>query len=170
MSAPPQPTGPGAMWGPPPPPRPEPDSRPLHHRKRVWLGGVALFLCGAAITGMGTQGQADQANAAARAQPAAMATATTTTTATVTASPSAAPTPTITVTAASTVTVTATATITADSATQPPDGSSWGGSAGGYTTDPGYGPTALCNDGTYSYSAHHRGTCSHHGGVAVWYR
>jgi hypothetical protein len=32
------------------------------------------------------------------------------------------------------------------------------------------GPTALCNDGTYSYSANHSGTCSHHGGVAVWYK
>jgi hypothetical protein len=32
------------------------------------------------------------------------------------------------------------------------------------------GPTALCVDGTVSYSAHHQGTCSHHGGVAQWYR
>lgn len=32
------------------------------------------------------------------------------------------------------------------------------------------GATALCNDGTYSYAAHHQGACSHHGGVAVWYR
>jgi hypothetical protein len=30
------------------------------------------------------------------------------------------------------------------------------------------GATARCNDGTYSYSTHHSGTCSHHGGVAVW--
>ncbi|WP_431221094.1 DUF3761 domain-containing protein [Leifsonia xyli] len=37
--------------------------------------------------------------------------------------------------------------------------------------DPGAGgATALCNDGTLSFSAHHQGTCSHHGGVAVWYR
>jgi Protein of unknown function (DUF3761) len=28
--------------------------------------------------------------------------------------------------------------------------------------------TALCEDGTQSYSHHHRGTCSHHGGVARW--
>jgi ssDNA-binding Zn-finger/Zn-ribbon topoisomerase 1 len=35
---------------------------------------------------------------------------------------------------------------------------------------PASGPTAHCRDGTYSYSANHRGTCSHHGGVAVWYR
>jgi F0F1-type ATP synthase membrane subunit b/b' len=31
------------------------------------------------------------------------------------------------------------------------------------------GATARCRDGTYSYSASRRGTCSHHGGVAVWY-
>src|SRR6266516_4709936 len=30
------------------------------------------------------------------------------------------------------------------------------------------GATALCNDGTYSYSQHRRGTCSHHGGVRSW--
>jgi uncharacterized protein DUF3761 len=29
-------------------------------------------------------------------------------------------------------------------------------------------PTAMCRDGTYSYSANRRGTCSHHGGVAEW--
>jgi hypothetical protein len=32
------------------------------------------------------------------------------------------------------------------------------------------GATALCNDGTYSYAAHHQGACSHHGGVAVFYK
>jgi Protein of unknown function (DUF3761) len=30
------------------------------------------------------------------------------------------------------------------------------------------GATAQCRDGTYSYSAHRSGTCSHHGGVATW--
>jgi len=30
------------------------------------------------------------------------------------------------------------------------------------------GATARCNDGTYSYSTTRSGTCSHHGGVAVW--
>ena len=34
--------------------------------------------------------------------------------------------------------------------------------------DPPPGATALCKDGTYSYSATRSGTCSHHGGVAVW--
>jgi outer membrane murein-binding lipoprotein Lpp len=28
--------------------------------------------------------------------------------------------------------------------------------------------TARCNDGTYSFSQHHSGTCSWHGGVAAW--
>lgn len=28
--------------------------------------------------------------------------------------------------------------------------------------------TALCRDGTYSFSENRRGTCSHHGGVAEW--
>jgi uncharacterized protein YraI len=31
------------------------------------------------------------------------------------------------------------------------------------------GATARCRDGTYSFSQHRRGTCSHHGGVAEWY-
>ncbi len=30
------------------------------------------------------------------------------------------------------------------------------------------GATAKCRDGTYSFSLHASGTCSHHGGVAVW--
>lgn len=32
------------------------------------------------------------------------------------------------------------------------------------------GATAKCKDGSYSYSAHARGTCSHHRGVKYWYR
>lgn len=30
------------------------------------------------------------------------------------------------------------------------------------------GATAKCVDGTFSFSEHHSGTCSHHGGVAEW--
>lgn len=30
------------------------------------------------------------------------------------------------------------------------------------------GATAICEDGSYSYSLYHSGTCSHHGGVAEW--
>jgi hypothetical protein len=30
------------------------------------------------------------------------------------------------------------------------------------------GATARCRDGAWSFSEHHRGTCSHHGGVAAW--
>ena len=29
-------------------------------------------------------------------------------------------------------------------------------------------PTAKCKDGSLSYSTHHTGSCSHHGGVAQW--
>jgi hypothetical protein len=35
---------------------------------------------------------------------------------------------------------------------------------------PGGGATALCNDGSYSYAAHHQGACSRHGGVKVFYK
>lgn len=31
------------------------------------------------------------------------------------------------------------------------------------------GASAQCGDGSYSFSRHHSGTCSHHGGVATWY-
>ena len=30
------------------------------------------------------------------------------------------------------------------------------------------GATAGCRDGTWSFSEHRQGTCSHHGGVAAW--
>lgn len=33
---------------------------------------------------------------------------------------------------------------------------------------PPAGATAQCNDGTYSFSQHHSGTCSSHGGVSRW--
>lgn len=36
-----------------------------------------------------------------------------------------------------------------------------------YNTAP-EGASALCRDGTYSFSRSRRGTCSHHGGVAKW--
>ena len=32
------------------------------------------------------------------------------------------------------------------------------------------GATAQCNDGSLSFAAHHQGACSHHGGVAVFYK
>lgn len=31
------------------------------------------------------------------------------------------------------------------------------------------GASAKCRDGTYSFSQHRRGTCSHHGGVGIWF-
>jgi hypothetical protein len=30
------------------------------------------------------------------------------------------------------------------------------------------GASAKCRDGSYSFSQHRRGTCSHHGGVSIW--
>lgn len=37
------------------------------------------------------------------------------------------------------------------------------------TINPAYGRvSASCSDGTQSYSHHHRGTCSGHGGVSAW--
>jgi len=30
------------------------------------------------------------------------------------------------------------------------------------------GASAKCGDGSFSFSLHHRGTCSHHGGVTEW--
>ena len=30
------------------------------------------------------------------------------------------------------------------------------------------GASAQCRDGSFSFSEHHRGTCSYHGGVASW--
>ncbi|MET8009883.1 DUF3761 domain-containing protein [Streptomyces sp. NPDC005271] len=49
-------------------------------------------------------------------------------------------------------------------------GGSTSGSAGssGSQNEAPAGATARCNDGTYSYSQHRRGTCSHHDGVATW--
>ncbi|HEY3947623.1 DUF3761 domain-containing protein [Phenylobacterium sp.] len=31
-----------------------------------------------------------------------------------------------------------------------------------------HGASARCGDGSYSFSEHHQGTCSHHGGVSTW--
>lgn len=48
-------------------------------------------------------------------------------------------------------------------------------SAGNWVPSPSYnpnltpgGPSAICGDGTYSYSQSSSGTCSHHGGVSSW--
>ncbi len=37
-----------------------------------------------------------------------------------------------------------------------------------YSSSVPSGASALCRDGTYSFSKHRSGTCSHHGGVAQW--
>jgi hypothetical protein len=36
------------------------------------------------------------------------------------------------------------------------------------TGEPPVGASAQCRDGSYSFSRHHQGTCSHHGGVSHW--
>ncbi|MGA5565442.1 DUF3761 domain-containing protein [Streptomyces platensis] len=50
------------------------------------------------------------------------------------------------------------------------DGGSGSTSGGEEEAQAPAGASAQCNDGTYSYSAHRRGTCSHHHGVAFWLR
>jgi hypothetical protein len=37
-----------------------------------------------------------------------------------------------------------------------------------YAPAPAVGPSAICRDGSPSYSQNRSGTCSHHGGVAQW--
>jgi len=37
-----------------------------------------------------------------------------------------------------------------------------------YSNSPPAGASAVCGDGTYSFSQSRRGTCSHHGGVSQW--
>lgn len=58
-------------------------------------------------------------------------------------------------------------TPTADVSAPPIDG---GGGGTEPPVAPGGGATALCNDGTYSYAAHHQGACSSHGGVNIFYK
>ena len=41
-------------------------------------------------------------------------------------------------------------------------------SAAASAASPPPGATAHCTDGSYSFSTHHSGSCSHHGGVAAW--
>jgi hypothetical protein len=55
-----------------------------------------------------------------------------------------------------------------DAAESDSNASSSSSSSSGGSPQAPVGATALCGDGTYSYSAHRRGTCSHHGGVAGW--
>jgi hypothetical protein len=43
-----------------------------------------------------------------------------------------------------------------------------GGAPGLVGAGPPVGATAICRDGDYSFSTHHTGTCSRHGGVRQW--
>ncbi|MCV7036323.1 DUF3761 domain-containing protein [Mycobacterium heckeshornense] len=42
------------------------------------------------------------------------------------------------------------------------------GAPGPFGGGPPVGATAICRDGDYSFSTHHSGTCSGHGGVRWW--
>ncbi len=104
--------------------------------------------------------------------PTSTATATITNTPTITETPTITMTPTVTETPTRTSTSTATPTVTKTATGTPAPTSTRLPTATESYISPGSssGATALCNDGTLSYSATHQGTCSHHGGVAVWYK
>ncbi|SES34505.1 hypothetical protein [Streptomyces qinglanensis] len=109
----------------PPAPRP-PDTRPLHKRVLVWVGGVALFVAG---VGIGATGEDGQQPVGDEAKPA------TTVTATRTATPDPAPTVTETVKAKAKPrpTVTVTTTAAAKAADDGNDGN--GGTGGNSSSD-----------------------------------
>lgn len=64
---------------------------------------------------------------------------------------------------------------TKSSASAPPPGKSYVNVDGIRVRSPVFsetkpeGASARCRDGSYSFSLHRQGTCSHHGGVAEWY-
>lgn len=98
----------------PPPPRP-PDIRPLHKRKRVWLGGAGLLVAGALLA---TPANGDKQPVEAKVKPA------TTVTATVTATPEPGPTVTETVMAKAKAKPGPTVTVTRTAAAQAADNGS----------------------------------------------
>jgi hypothetical protein len=68
-------------------------------------------------------------------------------------------------TAETTVTATTTTTTTTTTTAPPRTTSSQPRPSTTPAPGPPAGATAICNDGTYSFSQHRRGTCSYHGGV-----
>jgi hypothetical protein len=67
------------------------------------------------------------------------------------------------------------ADVKSDSYTELSNDNYYTNSAGNEVHSPAYsddgvppGASAICRDGTYSFSQSRRGTCSHHGGVAQW--
>ncbi|MFF9041482.1 hypothetical protein ACF090_39120 [Streptomyces sp. NPDC014892] len=141
----------------PPTPRP-PDTRPLHKRVLVWIGGAGLLIAGSVIGSAGNDGQeAVQAATKPRA----------TVTATVTATPEPAPTVTETVEAKAkprpTVTVTKTATAKAAEADSSDSGGS--GSGGGGQEDPG--TCSIVSNSGNCYSAGQFCRNSDHGAVTT---
>ncbi|MEU9993023.1 DUF3761 domain-containing protein [Streptomyces sp. NPDC048045] len=155
------------------PPQPPAPTTPRWARKRYVLPAIGLaFFLGIGTGARGQDNGTDAKPTADKVQPTATITTTATATATATQTATPEPAPTVTKTVKVKVTVTAHAAA-ADSGSS---GGSSGGSPGGGDSSSsggssaGNGATALCNDGTYSYAAHHQGACSHHGGVAIFYR
>ncbi|HEY2004556.1 MAG TPA: DUF3761 domain-containing protein [Candidatus Saccharimonadia bacterium] len=91
-----------------------------------------------------------------------------------TTSPSATPTPLPSPTVAKTPVPTPLPTAKPVVAVPATSSSGYTNSDGNYVPSPTHaaappaGATAQCADGTYSFSQHRSGTCSHHGGVAQW--
>lgn len=119
----------------PQPPRPG-DSRPLHKRQSVWLGGLGVFMAGALFVGVADAGQqsADQVNAATAP----------TMTATVTATPKPGPTVTVTVEAKAEPAPTVTVTKTARAQAADTDSGGTGGNTG-TGSDSGSDSTGTCS-------------------------
>jgi hypothetical protein len=117
----------------------------------LWIGGaglaalLVLSLCVAAISSAGSKPAAPATTAAATAVAQVPVS-------TLRPSPTATPTPTPSPTAAPTPPPAATAAPVQDP----------------MAALRAQGISAICNDGSYSYSQHRSGTCSHHGGVREW--
>ena len=138
-----------------PAPRPA-DTRPLHKRKRIWLGGSGLLLTGALIVGAGNSEQ--QQPVAARAKPA------TTVTATVTATPEPGPTVTETVKAKAKPRPTVTVTRTAHAAAADGTSGSTGSGSGSQDTT---GTCSIVSNAGNCYSAGQFCRNSDHGAVTT---
>lgn len=131
--------------------------RPFRQRRWLWLVAAVLVV----LIVVGALGDKSK-NTATTAPTSTTTTAPVTTGTSGTTATTRAPTTTIKVptTTARAPTATTTPPTTAPTTTFPPTTVASG---------PPAGATALCNDGTYSYSATHSGSCSHHGGVAQFY-
>lgn len=153
-----------------PPPAPTRPA-PKWARKRFVLPALGLaFILGIGSAGAEESPKTTKSVADTKPLPTATTTVTATATATETAKPEPAPTVTKTVKVRVTVTAHAAAAGSGSSTSGGSSSTSGGSTSSGGSSSGGGGATAMCNDGSYSYAAHHQGACSHHGGVAVFYR